>query len=162
MKRRILIPLFAAALIVSAAGVSRGSGVRQDFSPKLDEQQLPKAMHSAMKELPSITVGRNNADIIGSDNCALQAAVDYIAGLGGGIVEIGEGEFLMYDSKQMELLLLWLSMAILVSSKSRWKIQPDLLLATVWRFGTTVQGDFIPPSQESPDAMETHFPLIIP
>ena len=98
MKRRILIPLFAAALIVSAAGVSRGSGVRQDFSPKLDEQQLPKAMHSAMKELPSITVGKNNADIIGSDNCALQAAVDYIAGLGGGIVEIGEGEFLMYDS----------------------------------------------------------------
>jgi len=98
MKRRIIIPLFAAALIVSAAGLSRGSGVRQDFSPKRQEQQLPKAMHSAMKELPSITVGKNNTGIIGSDNCALQAAVDYIAGLGGGIVEIGEGEFLMYDS----------------------------------------------------------------
>ncbi|HUS73540.1 MAG TPA: right-handed parallel beta-helix repeat-containing protein, partial [Sedimentisphaerales bacterium] len=37
-------------------------------------------------------------DIVGGDNRALQAAVDYIAGLGGGIVEIGEGEFLMYDS----------------------------------------------------------------
>jgi len=51
-----------------------------------------------MKELPSITVGNKNADIVGSDNRPLQAAVDYIAGLGGGIVEIGEGEFLMYDS----------------------------------------------------------------
>ena len=51
-----------------------------------------------MKELPRITVGRKNADLVGSDNRVLQAAVDYIAGLGGGIVEIGEGEFLMYDS----------------------------------------------------------------
>ena len=28
----------------------------------------------------------------------LQAAVDYVAGLGGGTVEIGEGEYLMRDS----------------------------------------------------------------
>src|SRR5262249_10125400 len=31
-------------------------------------------------------------------NRALQAAVDYVAGLGGGAVEIGEGEYLMRDS----------------------------------------------------------------
>lgn len=98
MKRTILISLFAAALIVSVAGVSRASEIQQDFSPKRQEQQLPKVMHSAMKELPGITVGRNNADLVGSDNRVLQAAVDYIAGLGGGIVEIGEGEFLMHDS----------------------------------------------------------------
>jgi len=55
-------------------------------------------MHSAMKDKPSITVGLRDSDIIGADNRALQGAVDYIAGLGGGVVEIGEGEFLMHDS----------------------------------------------------------------
>jgi parallel beta helix pectate lyase-like protein len=69
-----------------------------DYSPKPQEQQLPKAMHSTMKELPHITVGTENADILGSDNRALQAAVDYIAGLGGGVVEILAGEYLMHDS----------------------------------------------------------------
>ncbi|HLH53979.1 MAG TPA: right-handed parallel beta-helix repeat-containing protein [Verrucomicrobiae bacterium] len=51
-----------------------------------------------MKDLPSITVGRNDADLIGSDERALQAALDYIAGLGGGTVLIGPGEFVMHDS----------------------------------------------------------------
>ena len=51
-----------------------------------------------MTDLPIINVGTENADIIGNDNRALQAAVDYIAGLGGGTVEIGEGQYLMHDS----------------------------------------------------------------
>lgn len=45
-----------------------------------------------------ITVGVRDADIIGRDNRALQAAVDYVGNLGGGVVEIGPGEFLMRDS----------------------------------------------------------------
>jgi len=98
MKRIILISFFAAVLIFNITGISSSSEVQKDFSPKRDEQQLPKIMHSAMKELPKITVGNKNADIVGSDNRVLQAAVDYIAGLGGGVVEIGEGRFLMYDS----------------------------------------------------------------
>ncbi len=69
-----------------------------DLAPKSDEQQLPYAMHSEMSERPTITVGRAGADLIGADNRALQAAVDYVAGLGGGTVEIGEGEYLMRDS----------------------------------------------------------------
>ena len=44
----------------------------------------PYAMHSEMSERPTITVGRAGADLIGADNRALQAAVDYVAGLGGG------------------------------------------------------------------------------
>ena len=70
----------------------------QDFSPRPDEQQLPRAMHSKMDVRPSITVGPSNTDIIGSDNRALQAAVDYVAGLGGGTVEIAAGEYIMRDS----------------------------------------------------------------
>lgn len=45
-----------------------------------------------------ITVGRHEGDIIGADNRALQAAVDYVGNLGGGVVEIGPGEYLMRDS----------------------------------------------------------------
>jgi hypothetical protein len=93
------------ALFTSLIGVSYLFAVVQclasdriDFSPRTEEQQLPRAMHSKMKDRPRITVGLRDADIVGSDNRALQAAVDYIAGLGGGTVEIGEGEFLMHDS----------------------------------------------------------------
>ncbi len=63
-----------------------------------DDGQLPYAMHSRMTELPRITVGIDGGDLRGSDNRVLQAAVDYIANLGGGIVEIGAGEYLMRDS----------------------------------------------------------------
>ena len=45
-----------------------------------------------------ITVGVRDADIIGSDNRALQAAVDYVGNLGGGVVVIGPGEYQMRDS----------------------------------------------------------------
>ena len=45
-----------------------------------------------------ITVGPKNADIIGNDNRALQAAVDYIATLGGGTVEILSGAYLMRNA----------------------------------------------------------------
>jgi parallel beta-helix repeat protein len=69
-----------------------------DFSPRPEESQLPRAMHSAMKVHPSITVGVKDAEIVGDDNRALQAAVDYIGKLGGGTVEIGPGDYLMHDS----------------------------------------------------------------
>ena len=46
----------------------------------------------------AITVGPEQADIQGSDQRALQAAVDYIAGLGGGTVRVLPGVYLMQDS----------------------------------------------------------------
>ena len=51
-----------------------------------------------MSDLPRIAVGVREADIVGADNRALQAAVDFVAGLGGGLVEIGAGEYVMHDS----------------------------------------------------------------
>lgn len=71
---------------------------RSHLGPDVGEQQLPLRMHSQMRILPTVTVGTKEADIIGSDNRALQAAVDYVAGLGGGTVVIGPGEYVMYDS----------------------------------------------------------------
>lgn len=75
-----------------------GTAPADDLAPKPDERQLPYAMHSAMTDRPAIRVGRRDADLVGSDHRVLQAAVDYIANLGGGTVEIGEGEYLMGDS----------------------------------------------------------------
>jgi len=46
----------------------------------------------------SVNVGLAKNEITGSNSRALQAAVDYVANLGGGTVEIDEGEFLMKDS----------------------------------------------------------------
>lgn len=80
-----------------AAVIARGATI-EDFSPSESERQLPRAMHSRMDERPRVTVGIQSADIVGGDNRALQAAVDYVAGLGGGTVEIGPGEYLMRDS----------------------------------------------------------------
>ncbi len=70
----------------------------RDWSPPADEKQLPGRMRSAMPDMPLIKVGLSNADLQGTDQRALQAAVDYVAALGGGTVEIGPGEYLMRDS----------------------------------------------------------------
>jgi parallel beta-helix repeat protein len=98
MKTNLFLLLFVTVYFISSVGIIHASETQRNFSPRPDEQQLPTAMHSAMKVLPSITVGNKNAHITGGDNRALQAAVDYIAGLGGGTVEIGEGDYVMYDS----------------------------------------------------------------
>lgn len=86
------------AIILLLTSGSWAAAPTLDFSPRPQERQMPKAMHSEMSQRPHITVGVSNADLVGNDNRVLQAAVDYMAGLGGGIVEIGEGEFLMRDS----------------------------------------------------------------
>jgi parallel beta-helix repeat protein len=98
-----LFLLFAIFCVFGSVNILYASETQRDFSPRPDEQQLPTAMHSEMKGLPSITVGKENSDIIGNDNRALQAAVDYIAGLGGGTVKISEGRYVMYDSLHLRV-----------------------------------------------------------
>jgi len=87
--------IFCIGLVFACASLALAG---ESFSLPAEEQQLPHAMHSQMKLLPSITVGLSGAALVGNDNRVLQAAVDYIAGLGGGTVQIGEGEFTMRDS----------------------------------------------------------------
>lgn len=94
MRLQYVLAFCAPALICSTVYAPTGPAA----SPPADEQQLPQAMHAAMKQRPTITVGLKDADLVGSDNRVLQAAVDYIAGLGGGIVKIGPGDFVMHDS----------------------------------------------------------------
>lgn len=96
MIRMTVRTILAISLVVACT--SQGASPTPDFSPRPQEQQMPTAMHSKMTELPRITVGLSGAELTGTDNRVLQAAVDYVAGLGGGVVQIGEGEYLMRDS----------------------------------------------------------------
>ncbi len=83
---------------LALAGIGRAAETSSGAAPAPEERQLPRAMHSAMKDRPLIRVGATAGDLIGADGRALQAAVDYIAALGGGTVEIGEGVYLLRDS----------------------------------------------------------------
>jgi len=51
-----------------------------------------------MVETCNISVGQRDADIIGNDNVAIQSAVDRAVALGGGIVTILPGTYIMKDS----------------------------------------------------------------
>ena len=96
--RQTTLKSFMMAVVLLAGDSGRVPANERDLSPRSDEQQLPFAMRSRMDVLPHIVVGRQDADMVGDDNRVLQAAVDYIARLGGGTVTIGPGEFLMRDS----------------------------------------------------------------
>ena len=98
MKFSALRTVSAVATLFTLAAASLAATHSDDGSLRREDEQLPRAMHSRMKERPVIRVGVSDADILGTDNRALQAAVDYVAGLGGGTVEIGPGEFIMRDS----------------------------------------------------------------
>jgi hypothetical protein len=50
---------------------------------------------------PEVRVGISDGDLVGRDHRVLQAAVDYVAGLGGGTVHIGPGEWLLRDSVRL-------------------------------------------------------------
>src|SRR3989441_780224 len=92
MKTKIFAVIWAMSCV--AVGVA-SEGV--DSSGR-DGTQLPHVMHTPMKERARVIVGASSGDIVGADNRALQSAVDYVGSLGGGVVEIGPGEYLMRDS----------------------------------------------------------------
>ena len=51
-----------------------------------------------MKNEIHISVGVEDAAITGADHRALQAAVDYVAALGGGTIQVQSGTYRMEDS----------------------------------------------------------------
>ena len=67
MKKTItlLVNVIWMSLVVASVLCAQEGG--PDFSPKPDERQLPHAMHSAMDELPRLTVGKQDADIVGRE-----------------------------------------------------------------------------------------------
>jgi len=91
MKPLLTLALSANAFVLAAAPAVRTA----ETTPPT---QVSTAMHTPMSELPLVRVGAERGDFTGSDNRALQAAVEYVAALGGGVVEIGPGEYTMRDS----------------------------------------------------------------
>jgi hypothetical protein len=89
---------FLSPLVLGFAGLLAALAAAADPPSGADPAQLPRVMHTPMKDGVRVTVGLHSGDITGADNRALQAAVDYVASLGGGVVEIGPGEYLMRDS----------------------------------------------------------------
>jgi hypothetical protein len=89
MFRLTLLVSFGA---VAAACLWASSAHAQQYERRHAENEL------LARPAVRITVGLADADLVGRDNRALQAAVDYVAALGGGTVEIGPGEYLMRDS----------------------------------------------------------------
>ncbi|UCD49437.1 MAG: hypothetical protein JSW27_18130, partial [Phycisphaerales bacterium] len=87
--------LSVSAFVVAAMCIGAASAQEMTLRPG---EQLPDKMYTQMSERPRITVGQADADLIGTDNRVLQAAVDYIANLGGGLVEIGPDQYTMHDS----------------------------------------------------------------
>src|SRR5262245_43695765 len=90
--RSLSTQIRAVGRVVAVLMLCGGIVLGDDRGPKVEERQLPYAMHSQMSERPTIRVGHRDADLIGTDHRALQAAVDYVAALGGVVVEIGAGE----------------------------------------------------------------------
>jgi len=82
-----------AASAAAAAGCS--TSLQADEPPAVTEPRATSGdyVEPDWAERLTVTVGRGKADLIGSDHRAIQAAVDYVAGLGGGTVKILPGEY---------------------------------------------------------------------
>jgi hypothetical protein len=84
----------------SSTGLLLGTGLAAGAEPR---PSVPRAISGDARE-PSwderltITVGNSKADLVGRDDRVLQAAVDYVARLGGGTVKILPGTFRLRNS----------------------------------------------------------------
>jgi parallel beta-helix repeat protein len=82
-----------------AAGLTRWSSA--DEGPTVVN---PRATHGdersepAWQEQFTLTVGQSDADLVGKDDRVLQAAVDYVARLGGGTVKVLPGTYVLRNS----------------------------------------------------------------
>ncbi len=61
-----------------------------------------KAVQPAWEEMLTVTVGNKDADIVGGDQRAIQAAVDHVARLGGGIVRLQAGTWRLRNAVYLQ------------------------------------------------------------
>lgn len=83
-------------LQTSALGIVAGAGlVRADERPRVTEPRATSgdSVEPNWDQRLTITVGPHKANLVGSDDKAIQAAVDYVTRLGGGTVHILPGTY---------------------------------------------------------------------
>ena len=88
--------LLKAGLAATAAGLCRA--VSAETPPPLPRATSGDRIEPLWSDRLTISVGRGKADIVGADHRAVQAAVDYVAGLGGGTVRLLPGEYRMRNA----------------------------------------------------------------
>lgn len=71
--------------------------LRSESQFNVPDYNTPDASHTQVR----VTVGGRGADIGGMNHIAIQAGIDYVAALGGGTVELLEGEYLIEDAVRL-------------------------------------------------------------
>ncbi|MBC7853115.1 MAG: hypothetical protein IAF94_06745, partial [Pirellulaceae bacterium] len=98
--RRDFIYVSGASLTAGCTAIATRSTLAED-RPTV---KVPRATSGDLASEPNweekltITVGPKDADIVGTSHKALQAAVDYVARLGGGTVKVLPGEYKLRNS----------------------------------------------------------------
>ena len=93
MKPLVIVLLFCAS-IAAAADRPPVSRPRQTSGDK--------AVQPAWEELLTVTVGNADADLVGHDQRVIQAAVDHVARLGGGIVRLKAGTWRLRNAVYLQ------------------------------------------------------------
>lgn len=93
MKPLVIVLLFCAS-IAAAADRPPVSRPRQTSGDK--------AVQPAWEELLTVTVGNADADLVGHDQRVIQAAVDHVARLGGGIVRLKAGTWRLRNAVHLQ------------------------------------------------------------
>lgn len=86
---------FLAAGSCSLAAFAGSRGITGEPVPVINPRATSgdRAAEPKWDEMLTITVGPKNADLIGTTDRAIQAAVDYVAKLGGGTVQMAPGDY---------------------------------------------------------------------
>src|SRR5262249_16305438 len=91
---------FLKSVSVLAAGAYGAALARADELPKNTNPRaiFADAVEPDWKQRVTITVGPKRADLVGATDKVIQAAVDYVARLGGGTVSLLPGTYRMRNS----------------------------------------------------------------
>jgi hypothetical protein len=104
MKPRTLSPFHRRHFLQTAGGLVAGAwGVAIGWADELPRNADPRAIagdtvEPDWRQRVSLTVGSQKADLVGATDRVIQAAVDYVARLGGGTVRVLPGTYRMRNS----------------------------------------------------------------
>ena len=91
LSRRRFLAAFSGSLIASRIPLRAQDGRPAVTNPRATDGD--EAHEPAWEQKLTITVGRDKADLVGRDDKVIQAAVDYVARLGGGTVHVLPGTY---------------------------------------------------------------------
>src|SRR5262245_62529127 len=91
--------LWTATGLVAAVGTSRADDRPPAASPRATSGD---AAEPTWEQRLTVTVGPRDADVVGKDDKVIQAAVDYVARLGGGTVHVLPGTYRLRNAVYLQ------------------------------------------------------------